>query len=84
MQQQLLEHPALKFLFDVDRSWSSSWLWLQISSVDDWPARPRHMRATQKAPRPERYTGAGASGRHPRPRKGLRPPRHRSCRRQRM
>jgi hypothetical protein len=26
-----------------------------------------------------RYTGDGASGRHPRPRKGLRPPRHRSC-----
>src|SRR5262245_32138766 len=24
------------------------------------------------------YTGAGASGRHPRPREGLRPPRHRS------
>ena len=29
-----------------------------------------------------RYTGVGASGRHPRPRKGLRPPRHRSCHRQ--
>jgi hypothetical protein len=27
--------------------------------------------------RPARYTDAGASGRHPRPRKGLRPPRHR-------
>ena len=37
---------------------------------------------TQKAHRPARYTGAGASGRHPRPRKGLRPPRHRSCHRQ--
>src|SRR5262245_46672760 len=40
------------------------------------------MPPTPKAPRPARYTGAGASGRHPRPRKGLRPPRHRSCRRQ--
>ena len=36
------------------------------------------MPPTRKAARSARYTGAGASGRHPRPRKGLRPPRHRS------
>jgi hypothetical protein len=35
--------------------------------------------AYARAHGPARYTGAGASGRHPRPRKGLRPARHRSC-----
>ena len=41
-----------------------------------------HATAAQEVHGPARYTGAGASGRHPRPRKGLRPPRHRSRHRQ--
>lgn len=37
-----------------------------------------HATAAQEVDGPARYTGVGVSGRHPRPRKGLRPPRHRS------
>ena len=53
------------------------------------PARPIAVccsdcmrRLRKRCARPARYTGAGASRRHPRPRKGLRPPRHRFRRRQ--